>query len=282
MKKTELALESLKLLWRRKYLWLFGLFVAGGVGGGAGGPRGPGADGDGGLSRAQGLPEWFWPVVIAGLLVGLVALVLHVASEAALIQGVRAEREGEAYGIRRGFHVGFSHFWRLLGLKLVFAFVLQASALVILTPVLLGVFKVIPLAPGVGLTLLLALVGIPWLLTVYFIYEYAMRFLVLEDRSVKEAARAAYRYLHGRIVDSLQVLIVAFIGRMGAGLVGLLVVAPIALLAVGVYFAAGLWPALAFGLALGAPLMLAVAGAGGVFTSSVWTIEFLEERRQAA
>ncbi len=52
---------------------------------------------------------------------------------------------------------------------------------------------------------------------------------------------------------------------------------PAALVGFGVYLAAGLVPALVVGAALLIPFAIAIAGARGVYRSSLWTLGWLEE-----
>lgn len=285
MRKIDLAKEALELMWRRKYLWLFGLFAGAGGGGGGNGSSSAGVGPGGAAAGAKdGMPEWGVP-----LLVGLVALavvftivgvVLHVVSEAALIEGVRRDRTGERLGIRRGFTVGVGYFWRVLGLKVLFVFAFLVPVAVVATPAILGAAEVIPLGAGIAGSVLLALPAVPLLLTVYFLYEFSMRFAVLENRSARESMTAAYRFLHGRIVDSLQLLLIAIVGRMGGALVLVTLLLPVAALAAAAYFTVGIVAAVAVG-AVALPLMMAGVGAVGTFTSSVWTLGFLEDRAEA-
>lgn len=53
---------------------------------------------------------------------------------------------------------------------------------------------------------------------------------------------------------------------------------PAALAGGGVYFAAGLVPAIVTGAVLGVPVALAAAAALGAFRSSVWTLGYLSEQ----
>lgn len=283
MRKIELAKEALGLMWRRKYLWLFGLFAGAGVGGGGNGSGSAGVGPGGVAAGAKGdQVDWGSPLLVgliaAAVVFGLVGLVLHVVSEAALIEGVRQERAGARLGIRRGFAAGAKHFWRVLGLKVLFALALLVSVAVIGLPALLGVLAVIPRGVGIGLTVLLVLPGLPLLLTLYFLYEYSVRFAVLEQRSARESVAAAYRYVHGRLVESLQLLLISELGRIGGAVAMVSLLLPAVAVGVAVYFAAGLVPAVVAGSILGLPLAVAGAGAIGAFTSSVWTLGFLDSR----
>ena len=272
-----LAKDAARTIWRNKALWFFGVFVAGGSGGGGGGTGGGGANGAGAAGTGTALPDWFWPVMAALAVFGLVMFLLHVVSEAALIEGVRKDRrDGARLGVKAGLREGLRHFWRVLGLKVGFGAVMTVTVAVVALPVLLGVLEVWPMGLGVALMVLLALPAVPWLLTWYFVYEYGLRFCVLDGRGVREGALRAYRFLHGRLVDSLKLLLVVVAGRAAGSVVAVALLVPVAALAVGLYFAAGLPAALALGAGLGLPWVLVVNGATGAFGSTVWTLGVLQ------
>ncbi|MHB8872292.1 MAG: hypothetical protein ACYC8T_01265 [Myxococcaceae bacterium] len=272
MDPFKIAKEALRNLWVHKYLWFFGLFVAGG--GGAGGPP-PG--GKGGAGGGQ-LPGWLIPALIAASVFALAMLCMHVVSEAALIEGVRRNRAGEPFRIGTGMRVGLRHFWRVLGVKLLLAAVFLGSGLVLVAPTVLAVLGLVPWWLAVLLTLPLAVVAVPWFLSVYFVYEYALRVAVLDTRGPVDAVREARSFLHGRVLDSLKLLLVAFLGQMGGGLVAAALLVPVAGLGLLVYLAAGLVPAIAVAAALVLPVALTVMGALGTFRSSVWTLGFIDGR----
>ncbi len=283
MEAIELGKAAARTVWRNKYLWFFGAFVAAGGGGGGGAPPGggKGAGASRGAEAWQGLPEWAWALIIVGSIVALAASLLHVLSEAALIEGVRRDRarpagERPALGIRKGIRLGLSFFWRVLGIKFAFGAVTFATVGVCAAPVTLGIFELVPLAVGIIGTVLLALPAVPFLLTAYFLYEYTLRFCVLEDLALRAAWRRAFAYLHGRIVPSLQLLLVALVGRIAGGVVAGMALVPVALLALGLYFAGGLPLAIGAGVLLGLPVALLVTGALGAYNSAVWTLGVLD------
>ena len=278
MNPIAIAREAIRTLWTHKYLWFFGFFVA--AGGGAGGEAHSGQAGQGGAGA--GFPSWIIVLLGVGVVLGLGYVLMHVLSEAALIKGVDRSRAGERLGIGRGLREAGRHFGSLLVVKLCFFAASLATVGVLVAPVILGLVpRLYPVWLGAVLSIALLLPGIPWLLTLYFGYEYAMRFVALESRTGLEAMRLATRFLHGRLLSSLKLLLVAYVGQMGGGMVAFLGLIPGALVGGIVYLAAGLIPALvAFGV-LGVPVVIAVVGATGAFRSSVWTLGFIHERTAA-
>jgi hypothetical protein len=273
MQTIEIARQSLRILWTNKSLWFFGLFVstAGGTGFSTGKAQShaPGA--------ASGVSTFLVVTISVAALLCLASLVMHIVSEAALIDGVRHAGRGERMGIRSGVRAGGRHFLRLLGVKLGFIGTAAVTGVAVVAPVLVGALHMVPLWLGVGATVILALVGIPWILTVKFAYEYTMRYVVLEGRPACEAARHAWRFLHGRLVTSLKLMLLSYVGQMGGGIAGVVALVPATLVGVAIYFSAGLIPALVGGGLLALPCLIPIVGATGAFRSSVWTLGFLRE-----
>jgi hypothetical protein len=276
MDPIRIGKDAARNLWTHKYLWFFGLFV-GAATGGAGAPRSTGHHAGG-----HDVPAWLVPVLIGTSVVALGALVMHVISEGALIEGVRRNRTGDAFRFGAGMRAGVAHFWAVLGVKLLFALTMATSAVVLALPVLGGVAGLYRVWIGAVLVAPLVLLAMPWLLSLYFGYLYALRFAVLDDRTAWAAIHEARLHLHGRVLDSLQLLLVAFTGQLGAGLAAVALLVPVAAVGALVYLLAGLTPAIVTAATLALPAVLAVVGAIGAFQSSVWTLGFLDGRSGAS
>jgi hypothetical protein len=268
-----IAKQSLSTIRSHKYLLFFGFFVASGGGAGAN----PGAHGH----HGGPLPAWIWPLLAGALVLGLAALVMHVLSEAALIDGVERAQHGERGRIGEELRASRRHFWTLAAIKLALGAAMVLSVGVVALPIGGALAGAYPVLAGAVATALLALVAVPWLLTLYFIYMYAMRIAVLDDKKAMDSIRAAKRYLHGRIASSLTLLVAGGLGAAAVEIVGVLVALPIAALGLGVYFLAGLVPALVVGGVLVLPVALVVAGSVGAYRSSLWTLGFLDGRGAA-
>ncbi|MFH2006955.1 MAG: hypothetical protein ABI333_10260 [bacterium] len=274
MKILDIAKQSLTTLWTNKYLWFFGFFVA--SVGGSGSSEEQGHASYHATMAPADVPIWVWALLGSAAVLGVAFIILHILSEAALIRGVADGQQGEKTTIREGLRRSRPHFWTLVGQKVVLGLIAVVSVAIIAAPVAVAHTTALPMWLGGTLTGLLVLVGIPWLLTLYFIYEYAMRFAVLEGYRLRESIRQARRFLHGRIVTSIKLTVLSFVGQMGGGLAAVLVAVPAALVGGAVYFAAGTVPALIVGGVLAAPFVIAVIGATGTFRSSVWTLGFID------
>jgi len=271
MNPLDIAKDALRTVWSQKQLWLFGLFVAAGAGA-------PGARAESAGGNASAIPAWLVAVAVGAGVLGLVALAMHVVSEAALIEGVRRARDGGRLGIGEGMRLGARTFWRVLGIKALVFVAGLASVVAVAAPAVLGAVGMIPLVAGLVAAGVLALPLVLWLLTLQFLHVYALRFAVLEGRGVTAAFRDARQHLHGRIADSLKLLVVTFVGRAGAGIFAPAVVLPAAAVGGIAYLVGGLVPALIGGAIVAVPLALALTGALGTFESGVWTHGFLDAR----
>ena len=273
MNIIRIARDALSTVWNHKHLWLFGFFVAGASGGGGGGQGGAPTAGGAGV-----VPDWVFWLLAGGVILGLAAGVMYIISEGALIEAVVRVRGGEAFSVGHGFRCGLSHFWRVLCIKALMLLALVLSVGVVAAPAVLGKIGVIPLWLGLSFTVPLALVAVPWVLTLYFIYSYALRFAVLDRLPVTAAIRQARVFLHGKLGSSLKLLVAGGLGSVAAGLVGVLIVVPAFLLGGAGYMAGGIIPAVTAGAALALPVAVALAGALGTYRSSVWTLGYLEGR----
>ncbi len=173
--------------------------------------------------------------------------------------------------------LGMRRFLPVLGIKALVALANVLSLAFVALPALLGAFSVLPLWLGIGLTTLLAIPAVPWLLTIHFVYEWALRFAVLENRGATGSLRAASRFLRGRIAPSLRLLLVTALANVASLVLSLAVILPAAALGFGIYSFAGLLPAAISAGVFALPFAAVIVGATGTYRSSLWTLGFLEE-----
>jgi hypothetical protein len=264
--------DSWNTLRHHRALWFFGFFVAGAGGGGAR------------LSHHANIGSMGWlPVALAAAaIVGLAVFALQVISEGALIDGVRRTARGERYPLATGFRAGMRYFGRVLGLKLATLLTVLATVLAAAVPLIAVRLAGGPAWAGALGTVPLALVCLPWLLSVYFIYEFALRAAVVENVGLRSAVSRGLAFLQSRLSLSLWLVIAAGAGQLVAGLVGLCALVPIALVGGAVYLASGLLPAAITAAVLFAPVGLCLVGALGAYRSSVWTHGYLLGRVESA
>lgn len=278
MKPMEVAREALKTIWTHKSMWLFGFFVAAAGAGGAG--RAGGKVGPPSGLPAQDMPSWVFALIAVALVLGVVGMLLHVISDAALIDGVRRSRATQPVTIAEGFRSGFANFGRMVRVKLIGLGLGLGCAVVLAVPAVLRLTGLIPTWAMVVLLVPLIVVAVPVVLSIFFLNAYALRIAMLESKGAVVAYGEARRYLSGRILDSVQLLIVSFLGQIGGGMIMGLALLPAAMIGGLVYLAAGLVPALVAGGVIAVPLLATVLGATGAFQSAVWTVGYLEGRAE--
>ena len=270
------AISVMKKAWRavrtHKTLWLFGLFAAAGS-----------VSVNIGEEQSAILGAWLWLILAAAALLALVLGVVHVVSEAALIEGVhRAWARAQPLTVRDGIRTGLRQFWRVLAIKVLVVLAMGLAGGLVALPAGLAVASVIPVLVGVLLTVFVAVVAVPVMLTVHFAGKYALRCAVIEDEAIAGALRGGIDFVHGRIGDSLGLMAVEILGNLAAGMAGGVAAAIAAVIGLLVYLALGLVAGVIVGAVLVAPVAIAITGALGAYRSGVWTVGYLEGRREGA
>lgn len=306
--------DFLKRAWaltrRHKILWLFGLLAGtgGGINFGDLGGRtdrlremGSGREMPGGMG--QGMP-WgdggFGPmamgwlqdnsgvialVVAAAALFGLVLFVVGIAAKGGLVHlSARADDERPVLA-GDGWRVGFSRWWRTLGVHLVIF--LPIVAFIVVGAVVLGVTGIGAfMAWGAGRSDqagggLLALIGLVLLLLpllfvatliAALLLELALRHAILADRPALDAVGAAWNDLRGRFMDVAAMWLVMLL----SGFVFAFVIAFVAGIALVPAIVAGIaTESVGVGLAMGAPGLLLVLVPVSIYAawrSTAWTL----------
>jgi hypothetical protein len=278
MKPLSIAKEALKAVWNHKSLWLFGFFLAGS---GAVSTRSlPQFHSTG--AAPHPLPAWLPPVFVIAIIIAVGMLFFILTSEGALIDAGNKVKSGEATGVRSGVRVGLRAFWRVTGVKLTMTALLLTSAAVLAAPLMLALKHGVAGWVVALLALPLAAVAVPLFLTLHFVSEYGLRIAVLDGRGVMAAISEARVFLRGRVLESMQLLLVSALGRLGAAAAGLVAALPGAVVGLTLYFATHSIPLAAIvGGVIAAPFIACVIGASGTYGSMVWTLGFLESRNAA-
>ncbi len=275
---ADIIRDSFKLAWKYKYLWLFGLFAAGGTSLNLPIDRGD----SGGLGGYEQAYDWLMAaivlIVLIGLAIGLIVLILHVISKSALIYDVYQIETNGQHGLGAGWDFGLKRFWQMLGVTLLQIVVMMAFVIVI------GAFVAICFVIAVPLgivSLLIALpVGLVGILTFVAIWIYAERFVTLETRGVIQSIGDGWELVKTQWKPSLLMLLVKIaisiavaIGVMGVG-------AALAIPAIPMWFIS---PALAilYGIIILLPFFVLTGAYFGTFDSAAWTKAFLVLRAPA-
>jgi hypothetical protein len=124
------------------------------------------------------------------------------------------------------------------------------------------------------------IVGMPWFVTLYIWQAFAERIAVFENRSALDAMRKARLFLHGRLSLGLRLFVATLLGILFVFAVGILVIAPVALLLFGLASLWGALPSIALGVLLALPTCFVLIAMVGIMSSSVWTIGYLTQVEQ--
>jgi hypothetical protein len=267
-----------------KSLWLFGFVVGiasgGSSGGGAGGGSGSGGgDVTAGVPIARSIADF--PAVLVAILavvalVALAAMVIHFVSQGALIEGIVRARRGGRMTMGESFRAGWAHWGVLLRIALLYFAAIIGSVVLLLVPCVVALRAFGPVG-GVALGVPALLIAVPWLITLHLMQAFASRIAVLENRRAIDAVRKARLFLHGRIMHGLKLIVATFVGTVIFTLIGLVALAPVALLVFALMPIVQVFPAILIGGLVLVPVAFVVIAMMGTFRSSIWTIGYVTE-----
>jgi membrane-anchored glycerophosphoryl diester phosphodiesterase (GDPDase) len=294
----ELLSEAFRLTWRNRFLWFFGLFVAGAGGSfnfptnlGGGQMQAPFGSPAGPLRWISENLALFVAAVIAVVVVlALVFLVLAMISHGALVESVAALHRGEARRFGPAFRTGARNFWRVLGLKVLFFLMALGLGLLVFLPVALGGLTVFSLTDSTGVRVLAVVLGVLFVvvaLVVVFlpfaiINQFALRELVVSRRRILESTAGGFGLFRRNIGRSLLAWLVQLAVMLGLGIATVVVLVILGAIFLGPAIAlfateratAGVVAAVIGGLLFLVPLLV-ISGALGAFNHAYWTLAYL-------
>ena len=249
----------------QRQLWVFGLFAAGAT--------------SFNFSNSGGdSPSWLAAALVVAAVLGLLTLVAHLVSEAALIEGVAQSRDGGPTSIAVGARRGVRCAPRVGVIKGGALAAKLLTAAVVVLPIGVALMLEQRVLLGGILTAVLGVLSLPVFVTVHLLALYALRCAVLESCGVRESVAIARRFVSSRIVESLWLLLAQGAGSTVIALIGACIALPIAGVAGALYLWVGIVPAAVVGGILLVPVAFAIAGARGTYCSSLWTHSYLAER----
>lgn len=277
-----LVRKALDIMWKFKYLWIFGFFLEFGTSGGGWVGNSPDKIklpiGDFiGCDFLEGaLLGVVVMLVLAALLVFVVFLILYIISQGGLVHCVWKINQGENPTLRDGWDVGVKNFWRVLGIAIMIIIFAIGAVLVTLLPfiLILIAFKLLGVISGVVLLPIFLVL----IFTIMLVDLYAIRTCVIEGKGVFDSLAAGWDMLKTNLGPSV---IMALIGIgstliyvFGLVAVGLLLILPfIALAALNLFLGivAGVMVALIYiGLA---------SALWGTYIDSLWTLAYLDMKK---
>ena len=272
-----LVKRALDIMWKFKYLWIFGFFLEFGSGGGAGGPmpdkiKEPIGDFFGGIP----LMSIIIPLILIGLVVFVLFLILYIISQGGLIHCVSRIESGEKPTLRDGWNAGVKNFWRILGIGIIILIFVFAAAMITLGPF------VILLIANKTLGLLSAIILIPLflvlLIPIMLIDLYADRVCIIEGKGVFDSIAGGWEMLKSNLGKSLIVALIG-IGSTIVYMVGFLIIGLFLALPFIVLGAINFFLGIVLGVLVGLIYIAVASGAWGTYIDSLWTLAFLEMKK---
>jgi hypothetical protein len=255
-------------------LWLFGFFVGiasfnvtytnkGSGGASGGGPLS--------LSVAElGL------IAIVFILAAGIVIVMRFVGEGALIDGVVRARRGGTVTTREGFSAGWAHWGVLVRIALLYLAATIGSLALLAAPCVIAK-HVLGTLGGILLGIPALLIAVPWLVTLYLVQAFAWRIAVLENRHALDAMGKARLFLHGRLIHGLKLIVATLVGTLALVLLGVVAMAPVALLLASLIPVLRLIPVIVLGCLVLLPAFCVFTAVVGTFRSSIWTIGYVTQ-----
>ncbi|MHB1390932.1 MAG: DUF7544 domain-containing protein [Thermoleophilia bacterium] len=308
---TGLIKDSLKIAWRYKYLWFFGLFAYGSTTSFGGYSFNGSSSGSGNQTSSGGSEISKWveahvglivAVVAAAAVIGLLLWLWSVICRAAVIGAVADIREGRPAGFKAALAHGRRNFGRLLLLDLLQLLIIL-GVLIILSAIV-AFFGFLALSGGTGKTIVivllsilvicllgivLATVGCLSCFTLWFVFGlginmiiiYATRAVVLDGARPMDALRRGWRLLVTNLNRSLLLYLLSTGLGIVAGIGAVMVIGLAAVPAIICWIATGAagWSGAGITLSIALTLIplavaLLVAATVNTYFSAFWTISY--------
>ena len=272
-----LVKRALDIMWKFKYLWVFGFFMEFGTGTGGW---------FGNLPEKVKLPVGDFLsgaligaivlLVLVGLVVFVLFLIMYIISQGGLIHCVWRIESGENPTLRHGWDAGIKNFWRILGISILILIFLLGAALVTLGPfiILLFALKVLGLVSAIILFPLFLVL----LVTIILIDLYATRNCIIEGKGVFDSLSGGWQMLKTNLVPSLIVGLIGIGSTMvyvfGFVVAGLLLALPF--IALGLI---NLFLGIFLGVVVGLIYIGMLSAVWGTYIDSLWTLAYLEMKK---
>jgi hypothetical protein len=281
-----------EVTWKYKGLWVLGFLASCGAAG-----QSNGGSGGSGLQYSMSAPQAFRssseaidPAVLVAIAVvlilvflclGLLVLALSVIAQGGLIAGFSRADDGADVSLREAFRFGAAHFWKLLGIRIVFwlvGIVLVLFVIVGLVVFILGTF-------GIGLLLipLCCCLVIPFALLGILVEAYMVLTMVAaieEELGVLDAFRRSWDVFRANFVP---VAIMGLILVLGSGILTLIFILPMffVVVPIAIGLLAGGDESILFSLIAGGfcflaliPVIIVVNSIITTFVTGGWTITY--------
>lgn len=296
--------DAVRITWRNKYLWLFGVLPSAGLMGGSFSPPSnfrnldPATEKmlDAALANFERgarslVSENLFLVVMIGALLLLIYLLFFltgVLCRGALVESVAATDGGERRDFTSTLRAGRSSFWRVLVQVLLFALIWAGLLFIVGLPMIFlfvkmaGNVRALQAIAFVNAMSLAALLVAILFVPVGIVAQFALRELVVGERGVLASIGGGYRLFRRNPGRSLLVWFIQVVLMVGAGIpiaiTTLVMAVALAIPAIVLAIAGHGSAAMAAGAVAALTLLLALAlvyAILGTFSSSYWTLAYL-------
>jgi hypothetical protein len=270
-----LVKESLKIMWKYKYLWLLGLLVNLGEGIGHTFTNFKGKSNAVANFLAQ--PEILFPFILFWFILLITLTILNFTAQGGLIHCVNKINRNESASLGDGWRAGVKNFWGLLGIGILILFAIIAVLAVCALPVI-GAFLIHKSLGMLSLLLFIPLFLLA-IIIINFVYAYAVRVRVIEKRGVIDSLKEGRSVFKNNFRQSIAVAIISFVSN---------IIYEILFILIGLGLVMNFFLAWAFAdllLAVIAGMLIALAyvvitkGIFDTYLSAFWTLAYLEIKR---
>jgi len=277
-----LVKRALDIMWKFKYLWIFGFFLEFGSGGGGWIGNLPEkikmrvGDFIGGGFLEGALLGVIVLLVLAGLVIFVAFLIMYIISQGGLIHCVSRIEAGENSTLRDGWNAGVKNFWRILGISILILIFILGTALVTLAPFILLLFAFKAL--GLISAIILFPLFLVFFLALLLIDLYATRTCIIEGKGVFDSLTGGWEMLKNNLIESLVVGLIGIGSTMvyvlGFVIAGLFLALPF--IALGLI---NLFLGIFLGVVVGLIYIGVLSAVWGTYIDSLWTLAYLDIKK---
>jgi hypothetical protein len=177
---------------------------------------------------------------------------------------------------REGFRAGWAHWAVLVRIALLYLAATIGSVALLAAPCVIALKALGPVG-GIMVGIPALFIAVPWLATLYLVEEFAFRIAVIENRHALDAIGKARLFLHGRLIHGLKLIVATFVGTLGIVLLGVVAIAPVALLLVTLIPVLRVFPVIVLAGVVLLPGIYVLTAMIGTFRSSIWTIGYVTQ-----
>lgn len=263
MNYEKIITESLKLSWKNRSLWFFGVFIAG-----VSGTKFE-FNSDLNLETFDPYDFDFDMAELLPWILGAIALLLffgalYLIAKTALIDAVNKLTRGGVYRFSDSFSSGLTYFWRMLGMSFF------SYGLLLLLMMVLIVITVAMAAINKWLILVALLIDLPVFLLGFFAVfstvELGSRALVVRDVSLGDAAYEGWSLFWTHKIESFMIFLTFMVSSIVIGITTLIF---FGILSLALNFSGG---STLLSMPINIVYSIVVGGMFGVFISALYTI----------